>query len=163
MAINPRELNLARQIIDRVSPIEQKQRAAELFFKELRMSGFRGCIYYPANGTDFPLDASFPPSERYYLDSEPRRADVVKGNLNDTPDLLAGRFQGIFYQDTHATRRGISETLRTLEPGGLVVVSLWECGIEPKDSLTASQIISLPQLQRHDLITNPNFVTLLKK
>lgn len=162
MPVNPNE-NLSRRIIERNSGLRPKDQAVVDFFTALLPKQPVSDIYYPGVGLDFTLDQFFAKPNRYYLDKQPMRPDVVRGDFRDTPDILDGTFSGVFLQDTHANRMGVSEILRTVKKDGLVIVSLWSCGIEPTDSMTNDQIKVLPGLREEKIIDNKSFLTFFKR
>ncbi len=161
MAVNSHE-NLARKIIERTTGLNPKDKAVVNFFSALLPVQPIEDIYYPGNGMDFMLDRFFNARQRYYLDKQPRRDDVVSGDFRITPNILDGTFSSVFIQDTHATKQGISEILRTVKNGGLVILSNWSCGIEPKDSMPNADIARLPFLKPASIIKDPGFTILLK-
>lgn len=161
MATNNNE-NLARSIIERTAGLNPKDQAVVNFFNALLSTYPITDVYYPANGFDFTLDRFFNPHQRYYLDRQPQRQDVVQGDFRNTPNILSGTFGALFLQDTHATPQGVSEMVRTVKDGGLVILSNWSCGIEPKDSMSNDAIAKLPYLRQETIIEDPKFITLLK-
>lgn len=162
MSVNPKEMSLAREIMSRTGEAVKKRARAENFFEYLTASGFDGSILYPANGFDFPLD-KIAPHKRIYLDAEPRRKDVLTGNYNNMPQMLTGSIDAVFLQDTHAGRMGISEILRTVKNGGLIIVSDWTCGDEPVHSLSNDEIKRLNVLSMDNRLTKDGYTVLRKK
>lgn len=159
MGINPQEaLRIFQQYTNKETVIEKRNQETVAFFKTLLTERDILNIYYPGSGTDFTLDQLFKPHQITYLDREPKRKDVIHGDFRSTPDFLDETFDAVFIQDLHQTKLGFSEILRTLKFSGLVVLGLYLCGNEPKDSMTFEDIANYKGLQpEKNYPTHPRF------
>ncbi|MGE5041396.1 MAG: hypothetical protein ACM3IJ_00650 [Candidatus Levyibacteriota bacterium] len=109
-------------------------------------------VYYPGCGVDFALDDFLPPKNRYYLDKDVYRPDVVKGYFGDTPNLLDGEFDMLYLRDAHQRKRDFSEMLRVVRPHGLVVVNLFQCGLEGRDAMGIEEVAAYPLLTARTVV-----------
>lgn len=165
--IDPRNLHLARKLIDTPPPKDPKEQAAENFFQDLIQAGKFpiSSIYYPGNGHDFTLDKFFKRHQVTYLSKEPQGDHVRYGDFRNSPELLDGIFDAAYIRHLHQRRRDFGEILRTVRPSGLVIYSLDTCITEPKDSMKPQDVRGYPLLQAVRVTTNehPSILTFLRR
>lgn len=117
-----------RLIVERNRLVKEESIVA--FFTKLRAKVGIGKIFYPGPGFDDSLGRVFSSDEVVYIDREPRFPGVPRG-LYEQTGLADESVDAVFLQDTHQKPKELTEFLRALKRGGLLIQSLYGCGIEP--------------------------------
>lgn len=137
-----------------VTPVPISQ---EFFLKIVKEKFRISRVYYPGSAMDERLEGVFDREKIVYLDYEVdgmekftpppfmRPRNVVYGNYLRAP-FPDGVFDAIFFRDNHASEEDFAEMLRTLRPGGIVIMS-WTC----IGSMTHEKAAKYPGLNKIEL------------
>lgn len=130
--------SIAENPPEHVNFVVEKNRVLKLqntarFFEELRTREPITSIYYPAPGFDDSLSTVFSPTEIIYIDREPRFDNVTQGDFREIK-LPPNSVDAVFVQDIHEKPEDIVEFLRALKKNGLLIYSLYGCGVEKMGS-----------------------------
>jgi hypothetical protein len=103
------------------------------YLQQLRDSFDLQRIYYPGCSDDSrTLSKVFKPEEIIYLDNNEYKRPVrgmvnfLHGDMQFSP-FPDGTFDAFFYQDVHATKDALDDSLRTVKPNGIVIFSSDDC------------------------------------
>ncbi|MDO8269395.1 MAG: methyltransferase domain-containing protein, partial [Candidatus Levybacteria bacterium] len=123
-----------------------KEQNIQGFFNNLKMIYPINKVYYPGPGVDSSLNGVFKNNEVTYIDKDPYFDGVLKGDFRKT-ELPDNSHDALFLQDIHHSRQMFPELLRVVKSGGLVVVSMYGCGLEPPTLMRLPDYETHPQLK----------------
>lgn len=132
---------------DRLVKLENTAR----FFTELKAVQPISAIYYPAPGMDDSLNSVFAPSEITYVNREKTIDGVTIGDFREIK-LPSESQDVVFIQDAHEKPKDIIDFVRVLKKNGLLVYSLYGCGVEMLGSRSFEFVQQLPTLEEDKMI-----------
>lgn len=130
-----------------------KHQNTQSFFTELRALERINSIYYPGPGLDDSLNGVFLPSEITYIDRTPYFENVSQGDFR-TKLLPPDSVDAVFLQDVHPTRKDIDIFLAALRKNGILVFSLYGCGMEGTGAVNHETLKSIPTLREEEILRN---------
>lgn len=132
---------------------ELKSNNTQSFFSQLRSLEPINSIYYPGPGLDDSLNGVFLPSEITYIDRTPYFENVSQGDFR-TKLLPPDSVDAVFLQDVHPTRKDIDIFVAALRKNGLLVFSMYGCGMEGAGAVNHQTLKSFPNLKEEELLRN---------